>query len=123
MRAVAPAREIAPPEAELDDLRSFVTLSRNDPQDIGQRQVFVRLDDGPSIPLTFGETRTLEILPGRHRLRAHNTLFWRTVHFNVEMGEHLECRLVNWASWFTMTTAMWLGTGLIYLRVELRSLR
>ncbi|MEZ5319562.1 MAG: hypothetical protein R2752_19335 [Vicinamibacterales bacterium] len=99
-----------------------MTISRAHPRDIGTRQVFARLDGGPYVPLVYGEALTMEIQPGAHRLRLHNTLFWRTIDFTVESGEHLEFITINWASWFTMTTAMWLGTGLIYLKVERRSL-
>jgi hypothetical protein len=123
MRVAAPERALAPPAPAHDDLRTFVTIARTDAKDIGQRQIFVRLDAGPWEPFVFGETRTLEVLPGAHRMRVHNTLFWRTIDFAVESGEHLEFSLINWASWFTMTTSMWLGTGLIYLKVERRTLR
>jgi hypothetical protein len=109
------------PPVDQDELRTLVTISRTHPRDIGTRQVFARLDDCPSVPLVFGDALTIETRPGHHRLRIHNTLFWRTIDFTVETGEHLEFIVINWASWFTLTTAMWLGTGLIYLRVERRS--
>lgn len=83
----------------------------------------MRLDGGPGIALVFGESVTLDLEPGRHVLRAHNTLMWRTVRFSVETGEHLEFQLINRANWLTLTTLMWLGSGPLYLRVEQRSLR
>lgn len=119
---VRQASATAPPVQD-DDLRTRVTLVRTSPKDIGQRQIFARLDGGASLVLAAGDEFTLDIEPGRHRLRVHNTLFWKNVDFVVESGEHVEFMLVNWASWWTMTTAMWLGTGVIYLRVEKSSLR
>ena len=106
-----------------DDLQTRITIARTSPRDVGDRQVFVRLDGGPSVALVYGERMTVELQPGRHQLKAHNTLMWRTVDFTVESGEHLEFQLVNWADWITMMLVMWLGTGPLYLTVERRSLR
>jgi hypothetical protein len=44
----------------------------------------------PAQTLMFGEAVTLEIKPGTHKLRANNTLFWKSARFNVEPGEHIE---------------------------------
>lgn len=116
-------RAPAAPQVVDDELRTRLTIARTSPRDCGQRQVFVRLDGGPRIPLVFDESHTLELQPGRHRFWAHNTLMWRTIDFTVEMGEHLEFQLVNRANWFTMMTLMWLGSGPLYLSIERRSLR
>jgi hypothetical protein len=59
----------------IDDLRSFVTLSRTHPTDCGDRQIFVRLD-GRETRLAFGEEFTDELRPGLHHMRVHNTLMW-----------------------------------------------
>ncbi len=66
---------------DLEELRTLVTLCRTHRRDIGERQIFVRIDDGPRVALRFGQSFTLEVKPGRHQLRANNTLFWRTVTF------------------------------------------
>ena len=52
-----------------DDLRSFVTLSRTHPTDIGERHVFVKLDD-TKVRLSYGDSFTAELKPGAHHLRA-----------------------------------------------------
>ena len=36
--------------------------------------------------LSFGDTVTLEVQPGHHHLRVHNTLFWKNLTFAVEPG-------------------------------------
>src|SRR5678816_4772392 len=81
-------RDLAP--SEIRDSRSTVTIGRTHPSDCGQRQIFARLDDHPYVTLLFGESVTLEVLPGRHRLRVHNTLFWKTIDFAIEPAERLE---------------------------------
>lgn len=64
--------------ARADDLRTSVTISRAHRSDVGERQVIVRLNDGPKAKLVFGDEFTIELPPGRHKLFVHNTLFWRT---------------------------------------------
>jgi hypothetical protein len=116
----------APAEAwpvSVDDLRSRVTFSRMHPTDCGQRQVFVRLDDGPSIALVYGEAFTEDVTPGTHRLRVHNTLFWKTLTFAIEPGEHLECVIINRAPSWTAGIAGVFGSAPLFLTVRLNSLQ
>jgi hypothetical protein len=103
-----------------DDLRSFVTISRSHPTDIGERQVFVRLDDKRA-RLNFGESFTAELAPGAHHLRVHNTLVWKNVPFTLEAGEHLEFMIINSGRWWTWGIAGLLGSAPLFLRVEKRS--
>src|SRR5690242_6586852 len=83
-----------PPQLN-EDLRTYVTISRNHQDDVRHRQVVVRLDDQPKALLLFGDSFTQQVQPGTHRLHAHNTLFWKTVKFTVEPGEHLEFVVIN----------------------------
>jgi hypothetical protein len=106
---------------ELEDLRALVTVSRTHPSDAKQRQVIVRIDDGPKQKLYFGESFTLEVTPGEHRLHAHNTLFIRKLKFTVEPGEHLEFVIVNKANAFTWTMAGVLGSAPMWLKIYRRS--
>lgn len=107
--------------SDLEELRTLVTLCRTHRRDIGQRQVFVRIDDGPQVALLFGQSFTLEITPGRHQLRANNTLFWKTVTFHVEAGEHLEFLLINKGGPITFGIAAILGAAPVFLKIERRS--
>ena len=105
----------------VDDLRSFVTFVRNDPSDIGERQVFVRIDGIRRLALVFGESVEIEVKPGLHHFRIHNTLFWKHIRTGIEPGEHLECRIVNSARWWTAAIVGLLGSAPLFLTVELRS--
>ena len=106
-----------------DDMRTFVTISRNHPTDVRQRQVVARLDSGTKATLFYGDSITLEVAPGTHRLRAHNTLVWRTVKFTVEPGEHLEFILINKGPAWTYAMLALLGAAPLFLSIERRSLR
>jgi len=106
---------------EVDDLQSFVTISRDHPTDAGERQVVARLDGGESRTLVFGDSCTIEVQPGAHHLRVHNTLFWKNIRFAVEPGEHLEFVVINTGRWWTWGVAGVLGSAPLFLQVELRS--
>ena len=88
------ASEADPPPFD-HDLRTLVTVARTHPSDFGQRQVIARIDDGPPTTLLFGQEFTIELQPGAHTLRAHNTLFFKRMTFHLEPGEHLEFLLIN----------------------------
>ena len=126
-QSVAPrSRESRAPEDQveaLDDLRSLVTLSRTHPTDCRERQIFGRLDDQARVVLRYGEEVTLEVTPGRHRLRVHNTLFWKTLVFAIEPGEHLEFLAINRARWWTYGMAGLLGSAPLFLTVRQLSVR
>lgn len=106
----------------LDDLRSFVTISRNHQDDVRERQVYARLDRHAST-LLYGDCVTAEITPGAHHLFVHNTLFWKNIRFTVEPGEHLEFVVINSARWWTWGVAGVLGAAPLFLKVECRSVR
>jgi hypothetical protein len=104
--------------ATVEDLRALVTLSRTHRDDIGDRQVFARLDGRLRVTLLFGQSVTLEVEPGLHRMRIHNTLMWKNLTFAIEPGEHLEFSVVNSGRWWTYGIAGVLGAAPLFLRVE-----
>jgi len=103
-----------------DDLRSFVTLSRTHPTDVGERHVFVKLDD-TKVRLSYGDSFTAELKPGAHHLRAHNTLVWKNLKFTLEPGEHLEFVIINSGRWWTWGMAGVLGSAPLFLSIAKRS--
>lgn len=104
------------------DLRTLVTFSRTHARDVGVRQVFVRLDDGPQVALRYGQSLTETVEPGSHRLRVHNTFMWRTLPFAVETGEHLEFLIINYCGPVWQAIAAVLGAAPIFLKIHRRSL-
>jgi hypothetical protein len=110
-----------PPDSGASELRTLVTVSRQHPKDFGDRQIVIRIDDDPKVNLMFGESFTREVGPGAHRLRAHNTLFWKTIHFTVEPGEHIEFIVINRGTPLTLGLAGVLGAAPLYLDVHQRS--
>jgi hypothetical protein len=95
-----------------------VTVERNGSDDVRTRQVVVSLDGERLATLLFGERTTRDISPGHHRLRAHNTLVWKTVDFDAAPGEHVRFRVVNRAGLGSMALVALLGVGPLFVKVE-----
>jgi hypothetical protein len=95
-----------------------VTVTRNLPSDVGQRQIYVSLDGERVATLLFGQSVTREIAPGRHRIRANNTLVWKTLSFDVAPGEHVDFVLANRAGRGSFSALAIMGVGPLFLTFE-----
>ena len=95
-----------------------LTVTRNLPTDVGQRQVYVSLDGKPFATLVFGQSVTREIDPGPHRLRANNTLVWKTLAFDAVPGEHVEFVLANRTGRWSFSSLALIGVGPLFLNFE-----
>lgn len=99
-------------------MASRLTVTRNSPNDVQQRQVIVKLDGDPFAILLFGQTVTREIPPGSHRLRFDNTWVKKAVEFKVVEGEDAAFQVTNRAGRFTWWMVGILGAGPMYLTIE-----
>ena len=97
-----------------------VTVYRNLPIDVQQRQIYVTLDGQPWATLLFGQSATREIPPGEHRLKANNTLVWKTIVVDAKPGEHIEIDLANRPSRWLLSSLALLGVGPLFLTFERR---
>jgi hypothetical protein len=86
-----------PPVPQEADTQTRLTIHRTSVQDVKQRQVIFSLDGERLGELLFGQTFTCEIKPGTHRLRANNTLVWKTVEFLAPAGTHVHFTCINYA--------------------------
>ena len=95
-----------------------MTVERTGADDVRTRQVVVSVDGDRMATLLFGERTSRDIGPGHHRLRAHNTLVWKTVEFDAAPGEHVRFRVVNRAGLGSMTLVALLGVGPLFVTIE-----
>ena len=105
-------------EAGLVGGEARITISRESPEDVGFREVFVSLDGKELAILRHGESVTTEVTPGAHMLRAHNTLFRRTHQLVLKPGEHARFLAINKAGWGTFGMLFILGAMPVYLTFE-----
>ena len=98
-----------------------LVIARDHPQDVQDRPVYLLLDGEKwDRTLKYGLTFTRTITPGRHRLKAHNTLFSDTVEFDAQPGEEIRFRCENGLTPGGMVMVLFMGVA--YLKVKLRRL-
>lgn len=99
-----------------------LTVRRQAPDDIGYREVYVKLDGRRIGMLTYGSTLTESIEPGRHTLQVDNTLFKKTTEFVAGVDDHVMFKTANLAGWGTYSAWAlligFLGAGPFYLVLE-----
>ncbi len=95
-----------------------VTITRTSESDCQTRQVIVSLDGRRVATLLWGDTVRCDLAPGRHTLRVHNTLVWKTVEFTLKPGEQAFYEVVNRNGVSTFLMVAFLGVGPLF--VELR---
>ena len=74
---------------------SRVAVTRAADDDTGLRQIIMTIDGGPFATLVHGRSATRNVAPGRHRIRANNTLLWKTIEFDLAPGEHAQFERTN----------------------------
>jgi hypothetical protein len=124
------ATEVEPTAQDIDAVvREFekswtatIVIRRQSPHDVGYREIFVSLDGESLGFLRHGDVITRETKPGPHRLKAHNTLFWKTLEVTLAVGEEATFVAVNRAGWGTYSVLAFLigflGAGPFYLTFE-----
>jgi hypothetical protein len=102
----------------MDESAARITVTRRDPRDIRDRQIVVSIDGEELATLLYGEAAARDVPPGRHILRAHNTLFWKTLKVDLEPGDAARFIVVNRAGSGTFSLLGLLGVGPLYLTFE-----
>ena len=98
-----------------------LVIVRDHPLDVQDRPVYLWVDGEKwDQVLRFGRTFTRDIAPGRHKVKAHNTLFGHTVEFDAAPGEEIRYRCENGLTGGGMVMVLMLGVA--YLRVRLTRL-
>lgn len=97
---------------------TLLTVHRTSPRDEGSRQVVCKLDGVWITDLLYGEEHTVEVLPGDHELRLHNTLMWRTLRFTVAPGGHARFAVVNRAPAGFYALLLIIGVAPLVLEVQ-----
>lgn len=98
--------------------QASITIHRTSPEDAQQRQIVVELDGQRMGELMYGESMTIPVTPGRHRLRIDNTWNWKTLDLNVAPGEQLKFATQSKVGRFTWFLVGTLGVGPMYVSVE-----
>jgi hypothetical protein len=95
-----------------------ITVTRRSPNDVRHRQIYVSVDGREFAELLYGQSFTGQVAAGLRRLRANNTLVWKTLECDLRPGEHARFSVVNRAGFGTYALLGTLGVGPIYLAFE-----
>ena len=95
-----------------------ITITRRDPADVRDRQIVVSLDGEPFATLMYRDQVSREVAAGQHRLRAHNTLFWKTIDLALAPDEHARFITINRAGMGTYSLLGLLGVGPLFMTFE-----
>jgi hypothetical protein len=96
-------------------------ITRDHPEDIQDRPVYLWIDGEKwDRPLKYGKTFERDIAPGRHQVKASNTLFSTKVEFDAAPGETVRYRCENGLTGGGMVMVLMMGVA--YLRVRLKRL-
>ena len=95
-----------------------ITVVRKHEDDVRDRQIVVSIDGAPLATLLYGQQATREVPAGAHRLKAHNTLFWRNLEVELKPGEDARFVVINRAGSGTLSLLGILGVGPLYLTFE-----
>jgi hypothetical protein len=72
-----------------------LTVTRNAARDFQDRQVFLYVDGECWGKVRYNKPLSREIPPGRHQVRAFNTLFSHTIDVDARPGEHVRLKCTN----------------------------
>jgi hypothetical protein len=95
-----------------------LTVRRQSPEDVRQRQLIVSLDGEQWVTLMFGQSATRELPPGRHTVTVYNTLVWKTHELTLAGGDHVSLSVVNRATFGTYALVGLLGVGPLYVTID-----
>jgi hypothetical protein len=98
--------------------RAKLTITRNKPNDVKRRQVYVALDGEKLGFLLYGDSFTWDITPGHHTLKVNNTLFWKKIEFDAAGGEHVRFAINNYTGRAFYALVLVFGIAPLYLSIE-----
>jgi hypothetical protein len=101
----------------VDSSTGSLTVRRTSSADAGHRQIIITLDGKPWVTLLHGQSATRDVVPGRHVVKADNTLQKRSLDVEIGPGEHAILKVSNLAA-PGMWLFMLLGSPLLRLTLE-----
>jgi hypothetical protein len=93
-------------------------ITRASARDVRNRQIFVSLDGAKIGDILFNEKIDRPIAAGPHRLRVHNTLFWKTITFEAAPGETVHFETINYQGRGFISLVLIIGVAPLFLSVE-----
>lgn len=101
-----------------DPQTARLTITRDTADDIQDRWIRLWLDGDPQETLRYGQTVSIDVAPGRHALKASNTLTRDTLEFDARPGETINVRCHNAIARGGFLSILMIGVAAIRVRLE-----
>ena len=95
-----------------------VTITRDSPEDVQTRQIFVLLDGERKAELLFGDEISFPVSAGHHIIRVDNTWNHKELAVDIKAGDDLHFLTKSVAGQFSKFLLVALGAGPIYVSIE-----
>ena len=95
-----------------------VTVTRDSPDDVQTRQIFVLLDGERKAELLFGDEISFPVSAGHHTIRVDNTWNLKDLALDINAGDDLRFLTKSTAGQFSKFLLVALGAGPIYVSIE-----
>jgi hypothetical protein len=95
-----------------------LTVTRDSPDDVQTRQIFVLLDGERKAELLFGDEISFPVSAGHHTIRVDNTWNHKDLALDINAGDDLRFLTKSTAGQFSKFLLVALGAGPIYVSIE-----
>ena len=102
----------------MEQEQATLTVERNSPADMQERELYVSVDGGPNAILRFPSSVTVPLSSGHHKIRVHNTISRRYAEFEAAPGDRIRFRAANVRGKHFAMLAMFFGIGPMYTVLE-----
>ena len=99
-------------------METLITVTRTSEKDVQHRQIIMSIDGETIATLMYGQSVTKAIAPGPHRIKAYNTLVWKTIDFELKEGEQATFSVVNVPGKWSFSLLALLGAGPLYVEFD-----
>jgi hypothetical protein len=99
-------------------LPATLEIFRDTHEDVQDRWVRISIDEAPDAILRYGETLRWQLTPGRHEIRAHNTLSKDRLDLDVQPGQVVRVRCHNALAKGGILMMLTIGFAFIRVRLE-----
>jgi hypothetical protein len=116
--AIIPERIAVSASENSSPATARVTIFRDSPEDTQTRQIKIYLDGQQQGELMYGDSMTLDVLPGPHVLRVDNTWNRKDLTIEVRPGEDFQFVTKSSAGKFVWFLLGFLGAGPMRVSIE-----
>jgi hypothetical protein len=95
-----------------------ITVARMSPEDMQERELYVAVDGHRRGILRYGDSLTVPVGAGHHKLRVHNTISRKYAEFDITDGEQVCFRAANVRGKGFAMLAMFFGIAPMYTVLE-----